>query len=580
MIVPDIHARGTPTPYRKQVNSVQPRSGNGSRRLGDILVEKKYLSADQLERALSFQRENGSKLGEALIKLGYITDEHLAEALASQKKLPIIPLGEVFPNPRAAGLLTEKFIRARQVIPVDFDRDALVLAMVDPLDVVTLDDARVITGRDIVPVVVTATAFNDTIEYVFSGKGVLDALAREAGPSPKQVAEERRDAEDVSVVTLVNDLLDTALKRRASDLHLEPQLYGMTVRIRVDGVLHQISEIPNHLKGGVTSRVKIMGDMDIAEKRLPQDGRATYRSDEQTVDLRIASIPTVYGENITVRLLDETMFEITLEELGMGEAELVLFRRALARPYGQILITGPTGSGKSTTLYSALEEINKPTVKIYTVEDPVERKMQGILQSQVKPMIGLTFAAALRSLVRSDPDIIMVGEIRDLETATITTEASLTGHLVLSTLHTNDAASTVTRLIEMRVPPFLIASALECVVAQRLARQLCPQCKLDHKLLPADMTGAEFDFYGDTPVVVSRPVGCRRCFGTGYSGRIGLFEVLPVTKGVKQLITSGARTDEIRDFALAGGMVTLRQDGHRKVLRRLTTFEEVQRVTA
>ncbi|MHB1345110.1 MAG: GspE/PulE family protein [Thermoleophilia bacterium] len=485
---------GTPTPYWKQVHAVPPRSGNGSRRLGDILVEKKYLSEDQLERALSFQRDSGAKLGETLIKLGYITDEHVAEALASQKKLPIIPLGEVFPNPRAAGLLTEKFIRARQVMPVDFDRDALVLAMVDPLDVVTLDDARVITGRDIVPVVVTATAFNDTVDYVFSGKGALDALAKDAGPSPKQVAEERRDAEDVSVVTLVNDLLDTALKRRASDMHLEPQLYGMTVRIRVDGVLHQISEIPNHLKGGVTSRVKIMGDMDIAEKRLPQDGRATYRSDEQTVDLRIASIPTVYGENITIRLLDETMFEITLEELGMEESELVLFRSALDRPHGQILITGPTGSGKSTTLYSALEEINKPTVKIYTVEDPVERKMQGILQSQVKPMIGLTFAAALRSLVRSDPDVIMVGEIRDLETATIATEASLTGHLVLSTLHTNDAASTVTRLVEMRVPPFLIASALECVVAQRLARQLCPRCRLEYRLPPADMTVAEFEF--------------------------------------------------------------------------------------
>lgn len=557
-----------------------PRSGNGSRRLGDILVDKKYLTADQLERALSFQRESGSKLGESLIKLGYISDEHLAEALASQKKLPIIPLGEVFPNPRAAGLLTEKFIRARQVVPVDFDRDALVLAMVDPLDVVTLDDVRVITGHEVVPVVVTATAFNDTIEYVFSGKGRLNASDSNGGPSPKQVAEDRRDAEDVSVVTLVNDLLDTALKRRASDLHLEPQLYGMVVRIRVDGVLHQISEIPNHLKGGVTSRIKIMGDMDIAEKRLPQDGRATYRSDEQTVDLRIASIPTVFGENITIRLLDETMFEITLEELGLGEAELVLFRRALDRPYGQILITGPTGSGKSTTLYSALEELNKPTVKIYTVEDPVERKIPGILQSQVKPSIGLTFAAALRSLVRSDPDIIMVGEIRDHETATIATEASLTGHLLLSTLHTNDAVSTITRLAEMRIPPFLIASSLECVVAQRLARRLCPQCSRETTLTPQKMTPAELEFYGDSPVAVSEAMGCRRCFGTGYSGRLGLFEVLPVTKELTHLITSGATTEELRDLALAQGMTTLRQDGRRKVLRRLTTFEEVQRVTA
>src|SRR5665648_521336 len=330
--------------------------------------------------------------------------------------------------------------------------------------------------------------------------------------------------DSVSVVELVDGILESALKRRASDIHFEPQLYGMPVRIRVDGVLHQISEIPNDLKGGVISRIKIMGDMDIAEKRLPQDGRATYRSDEQSVDLRIASIPTVFGENVTIRLLDQTMFEITLEELGMSEGELVLFRRALKRPHGQILITGPTGSGKSTTLYSALDEINTPSVKIYTVEDPVERKMPGILQSQVKPSIGLTFASMLRSLVRSDPDVIMVGEIRDLETATIATEAALTGHLVLSTLHTNDAASTITRLVEMRVPAFLIASSLECVVAQRLARRLCPHCKKEIELTPAEMTSAELEFYGDETVTIARAVGCRRCFGTGYNGRTGLFE--------------------------------------------------------
>ena len=311
------------------------------------------------------------------------------------------------------------------------------------------------------------------------------------------LAEERRDAEDVSVVQLVDGILESALKRRASDVHFEPQLYGMPVRIRVDGVLHQVTEIPNDLKGGVTSRIKIMGEMDIAEKRLPQDGRATYRSDEQSVDLRIASIPTVFGENVTIRLLDQTMFEITLEELGMNENELVLFRRALRRPHGQILITGPTGSGKSTTLYSALDEVNTPSVKIYTVEDPVERKMPGILQSQVKPAIGLTFASMLRSLVRSDPDVIMVGEIRDLETATIATEAALTGHLVLSTLHTNDAASTITRLVEMGVPPFLIASSLECVVAQRLARRLCPNCNTEVELAPEEMTPAELEFFGE-----------------------------------------------------------------------------------
>ncbi|MBU2603254.1 MAG: Flp pilus assembly complex ATPase component TadA [Actinobacteria bacterium] len=556
-----------------------PRSANGSRKLGDILVEMRYVNADQLDRALSYQKENGARLGEALVKLGYITEDHLAEAIASQKRLPVIPLGEILPNPRATALLSEKFVRSRQVLPIDFDRDALVVAMVNPLDVVTLDDVRVITGYEIVPAVVTATAFTDTVEYLYSGRGSLGSAPEDRGATAVDIAEDRRVAEDVSVVTLVDDILDTALKRRASDVHFEPQLYEMPVRMRIDGVLHHVTEIPNHLKGGVLSRIKIMGDMDIAEKRLPQDGRATYRSDEQTVDLRIASIPTVYGENITIRLLDETMFEITLEELGLGEAELVVFRRALNRPYGQILITGPTGSGKSTTLYSALAEINSPTVKIYTVEDPVERKMPGILQSQIKSSIGLTFAAALRSLVRSDPDVIMVGEIRDLETATIATEAALTGHLVMSTLHTNDAASTITRLVEMRVPPFLIASALECVVAQRLARKLCPHCKREVTLVPAGMTAMEFDLFGDTPVAVAKAVGCRRCYGTGYSGRVGLYEVLPVTKELKSMISDAADTDAIRDYAIQEGMATLRQDGKRKILRKLTTVDEVQRVT-
>ena len=558
-----------------------PRAGNGTGRLGDILVKSGVLTKGKLDRALSYQKEHGSKLGEALIKLGYISDEQFAEALAAQKKLSVVRLEEVFPNPRVVALLPEKFIRAREVIPVDFDRDALILAMVNPLDVVTLDDVRMMTGHDIVPVVATSSDFKDTLEYVFSGKGALDARDKKDEEfSFSHLAEERREAEDVSVVQLVDGILESALKRRASDVHFEPQLYGMPVRIRVDGVLHQVTEIPNDLKGGVTSRIKIMGEMDIAEKRLPQDGRATYRSDEQSVDLRIASIPTVFGENVTIRLLDQTMFEITLEELGMSEGELVLFRRALKRPHGQILITGPTGSGKSTTLYSALDEVNTPSVKIYTVEDPVERKMPGILQSQVKPTIGLTFASMLRSLVRSDPDVIMVGEIRDLETATIATEAALTGHLVLSTLHTNDAASTVTRLVEMGVPPFLIASSLECVVAQRLTRRLCPSCKNEIDLAPEDMTPAELDFFGDETVSIARAGGCRRCFGTGYSGRTGLFEVMPITKETRRIITEGADTEELREAALGQGMVTLRQDGHRKVLSKATTFEEVQRVTA
>jgi type IV pilus assembly protein PilB len=552
---------------------------DADQRLGMILVQKSNLTESQLGRALSYQSESGARLGEALMKLGYVTDEQLAEALAAQKRLSMVHLGDVLPDPRAVSLLTERFIRVRRVIPVDFDRDSLVLAMVDPLDVVTLDDVRVITGLEVVPVVATASGFAETVELVFSNKGALTVGDDGEEPTPHRLARDRQYAEDTSVITVVNDILNTALKRRASDIHFEPQLYDMGVRIRVDGVLHTLTNISNDLKGGVLSRLKIIGDMDIAEKRLPQDGRATYRSPDQTVDLRIVSIPTAYGENITIRLLDESMFKISMEELGLGDSELVLFRQALSRPHGQILITGPTGSGKSTTLYSALDEINKPSIKIYTVEDPIERKMPGILQSQVKPTIGLTFASALRSLVRGDPDIIMIGEIRDLETAMIATEASLTGHLVLSTLHTNDAPSSISRLAEMGVPPYLIPTALHCVVAQRLARKMCPHCAGQTILRPEDMTPAEKAYLGDEEVTVPLAVGCRRCYRTGFAGRLGIFEVLPVTPDFAGLIVSGAGTDDLRKMARADGMVSLQEDGLRKMLRMQTTLSEIRRVT-
>jgi len=437
------------------------------------------------------------------------------------------------------------------------------------------------TGRTVAPVITTLTNFEEAAEYAFTGKGMLNASDLDkVDTSAKRLAEEMHHAEDVSVVSLVDNILETALKRRASDIHFEPQLYEMVVRIRIDGVMHPLTQIPNDTKGGVVSRIKIMGDMNIAEKRLPQDGRATYRAPTESVDLRIAAIPTVYGENITIRLLDESMHEISLSELGMGEQELQVFHQAIARPYGMILITGPTGSGKSTTLYSALDELNTPSVKIYTVEDPVERKMPGILQSQVRPKIGLSFPSALRSLVRSDPDVIMIGEIRDLETATIATESSLTGHLVFSTLHTNDAASTVTRLSEMGVPPYLIASSLECVVAQRLTRRLCFHCRKKEQLTPDQMTKSELAFFASAAVEIYRAEGCRHCFGTGYSGRLGIFEVLPATEEMRRLVMNHATADEIRHHAHSIGMTSLRADGVKKVLAGATTVEEVERVTA
>ncbi|HEY5529771.1 MAG TPA: ATPase, T2SS/T4P/T4SS family [Thermoleophilia bacterium] len=551
-----------------------------SMRLGDILIERGAITETQLNKSLEYQRDTGARLGEAVTQLGYVTADQIADALSWQGNYGLSALAELIPNPSAVALLTEKFSRARQVMPLEFNKQgALVLAMVTPSDVLTIDDVRLITGLEVVPVVTTAGVLGEALDLLYSRKGRLETPTKKAeqgrqGPSDREVAEYD------TVVSLVDEILATGMRQKASDIHFEPQADKMIVRLRVDGVLHPLTEIRSEIKDGVVSRIKILADMDIAEKRLPQDGRATFEADDRSMDLRIACIPTVFGENVTIRLLDDRMFNITLEQLGMGEQQLPIFRKALNRPWGEILITGPTGSGKSTTLYAGLEEINNAAVKIYTVEDPVERKMPGILQTQIRSSIGLTFASMLRSLVRSDPDVIMIGEIRDHETALIATEASLTGHLVLSTLHTNDAASAITRLMEMELPAYLIASALECVVAQRLARQLCPRCKKTVTLTPTNMTQEERDFLGVTEAVIAQAVGCSRCFRTGYSGRIGLFEVLPVDRDVRRLILDHATADQIRDQALSTGMRTLREDGRLKVLAGMTTIEEVERVTA
>jgi type IV pilus assembly protein PilB len=548
-------------------------------RLGDILVEGAVITETQLRNSLEYQRETGARLGEALIQLGYVTPQRLESALTWQHTYGLSALTELIPNPGAVGLLTEKFCRARLVFPVDFDRSGtLILAMADPADVVTIDDVRLITGLAVTPMTTTTSALNDAWDQVFSNRGRLESIAsdedEQAGPSVLQAAEYHK------VVSVVEEILAAAIRQAASDIHFEPQADRMVVRIRVDGVLHHLTDIRSEMKEGVVSRIKILGDMDIAERRLCQDGRATFRLDDRSVDLRIASIPTVFGENVTIRLLDSASSKISLEELGMGEHELAELRRALRRPWGGILVTGPTGSGKSTTLYAGLEELNNPGVKIYTVEDPVERRMPGILQSQIRSNIGLTFASMLRSLVRSDPDIIMVGEIRDHETALIATEASLTGHLVLSTLHTNDAASAITRLMEMGLPAYLIASSLECVVAQRLARRLCPRCKQTVTLTSPKMSAEEQAFLEVKKASIAKLVGCNHCFNTGYSGRVGLFEVLPITREIRSLILNHASADELRDQGRSQGTKSLREDGRLKVLAGLTTIEEVERVTA
>ena len=549
-----------------------------SLRLGDILVGQGVMTEAQLARSLRFQGETGARLGEVLTHFGYVTPSQLSDALSWQSLYGLSAVAELLPNPNVSRVLTENFCRARLVLPVDVDSDhSLILAMVDPGDVATIDDVRLITGMQVRPVAATRAAVGEAWEMVFANRAQLEgeeaAPAAQAGPSDREVADYE------TVVSLVEKILVTAIRRKATDIHFEPAADRMVVRLRTDGVMHPLTEVKGAIKHGVISRIKVMADMDIAEKRVPQDGRASLRIDERVVDLRIASIPTVFGEGVTVRVMDDHGTALTLPGLGMDDEELAVFREAIKRPWGEILVTGPTGSGKSTTLYAGLQEVNHPGVKIYTVEDPVERRISGVVQSQIHAAIGVTFASMLRSLLRCDPNIIMIGEIRDHETALIATEASLTGHLVLSTLHTNDAPTALTRLLEMGIPGYLIASTLELVIAQRLARRLCPRCKETVKLSQADMTLEDRAFLGAEATSIAKAVGCSACFNTGYSGRVGLFEVLPITRDVRRLILDCATVDQIREHARAAGIRSLRDDGLRKVLAGVTSIEEVQRVT-
>jgi type IV pilus assembly protein PilB len=549
-----------------------------SLRLGDILVGQGVVTEAQLARSLRFQSETGARLGEVVTQFGYASPAQLGEALAWQSMYGLSALAELLPNPSVCRVLTENFCRARLVLPVDFDSDrCLLMAMVDPGDVATIDDVRLITGMQVRAVAATRAAIGEAWDIVFAERAQMEGLEEvqqvEAGPSDREAAGYE------TVVSLVEKILVTAIRRKATDIHFEPAAERTFVRLRVDGVMHPLMEIRSSIKRGVVSRIKVMADMDIAERRVPQDGRASLRIDERSVDLRIASIPTVFGEAVTVRILDDHGSPLSLVALGMEEEELAVFREVIKRPWGEILITGPTGSGKSTTLYAGLQEVNDPSLKIYTVEDPVERRMPGIVQSQTQPMIGVTFASMLRSLLRSDPNVIMIGEIRDQESAMIATEASLTGHLVLSTQHTNDASSALTRLLEMGVPAYLIASTLELVVAQRLARRLCPRCKETVKLSKAQMSEEDRAFLGVDATTVAKATGCSACYNSGYSGRIGLFEVLVITKDIRRLMLDHASVDDIREHARSTGVRSVRDDGLRKIFAGLTTLEEVQRVT-
>ncbi len=545
-------------------------------RLGELLVAGGVCDLDTIEEALAAQAAVGGKLGEVLVREFGVNEEAIACMLAEQKGLRYVRLSEFGVDREASARIPVEFARSQRAVPVAFDDGSLVVAMADPLDIETMDEIRLMTELRVAPVVATSSDIAYAIEKHMASADVIFEM-----PEDVQLAEEGEvepGEEDVPIVRLVNQIVREAVMERASDVHLEPGEDGVQVRFRIDGVLQDVVQLPRNARAGITSRVKIMAELDIAERRLPQDGRTSVIVDGEAVDLRIATLPTPYGEAVTIRILHEGLAFRKLEDLGMAEHHLEIVRDLLSKPYGAILSAGPTGSGKSTSLYAALSLINDPSRKIITVEDPVEYRLPGLTQVAARPKIGLTFAVGLRSILRSDPDVVMIGEMRDPETAQVGVRAALTGHLVLSSIHTNDAPASLTRLVDMEVPPFIVSSALIGVIAQRLARRLCPDCKEQTPLTDEQLVRAGFDLSGETPPQVFRAVGCERCANTGYRGRIGLFEVMSMSDELSRLLLAEAPIEELRDAAVSQGMRTLRADALDKVAAGITSLEELARV--
>jgi type IV pilus assembly protein PilB len=551
------------------------------KQLGQILVEEGLITPEQLEFALKEQERVPKSIGRILIDHRLIREVDLVRALALQVGLEFVDLSETPPDPILARLIPESVAKRYRALPFGERDNKLLVAMSDPANVYALDDMRTITGRDIQPVVATAADINQAIRRQGQMEGAAQALSEEAALLEEEDSLEAPESavEDAPIVKLVHMVLSRAIEDRASDVHIEPTETDVRIRFRVDGVLHEMMRSPKNIQAGLASRLKVMGDMNIAEKRVPQDGRVGMKIAGRSVDLRLATLPTVFGEKVVIRILNKESVVMKLEQLGFLEDAYKRYAESFRKPYGAILVTGPTGSGKSTTLYGTLNILNQADKNIITVEDPVEYRLQGINQVQVNLKAGLTFASALRSILRSDPDIIMVGEIRDRETAMIAVESALTGHLVLSTLHTNDAPSAITRLTEMEVEPYLVASAIDCVVAQRLLRKLCDRCREGYAPTEAQLVEAGFPEYQWEEIdVLHRPVGCQNCSKTGYRGRIGLYEVMQVTEEIERMAVERSSSETMRQLAIEQGMQTLRQDGLEKARLGMTSIEEVLRV--
>jgi type IV pilus assembly protein PilB len=566
---PDQHVPGLTEPTNR---------GRSPRFIGDIVVDLGYASRESVEAAIAESRANGRRTGEVLVERGVLTPDQLARVVAERFGVDQLDLGIFKVDMSAANLLPSSSAKRYGAVPVRIiDDRTLLVAMIDPGNVLAVDDISLMSGYEVRAAVAPEQDINALIQRLNTLDDVVvaEAIDDEGGA---EVVDLRESAADAPVIKLVNSLIGQGVEQGASDIHFEPVDGDLVVRYRIDGVLSEATRVPRRLVAGVISRIKIMAELDIAERRVPQDGRVALNIDGRGVDVRVATLPLVGGESAVMRVLDKDGAVIDLDRLGMVDPERERFVKAFTRPHGAVLVTGPTGSGKTTTLYGALQMLHTPDKNIITIEDPVEYELSGVKQMQVNTKAGLQFATGLRSMMRADPDIIMVGEIRDRETAQIAVEAALTGHLVLSTLHTNDAPGAVARLIEMGVEPFLVASAVECVVAQRLGRRLCEACKK-----PVKVEGhivREHGFHTDAyEIEVFEPGGCSRCGGTGYKGRIGLYEVMPITDEIRSLAVNRASADAIAEAATRAGMRRLRDEGYEKVLAGQTSFAELARVS-
>jgi len=573
-----------------------------SGKLGEILLKENLITPEQLKQALEHQKTNGGRLGNSLVRLGFLSDDEVTAVLSRQYGVPSINLAYFEVDPSVIKLIPMETAMKYQVLPLSRVGSSLTLAMVDPTNVFAMDDIKFMTGFNIEPVVASETAITDAIKkhygsiedqerkkelediVSFIDEGQTETVELEATDEDTlNLAQLEKAAEEAPVIKLVNYILTDAVKRGASDIHMEPYEKEYRIRYRIDGILQTVMNPPMKLRDAIISRVKIMSKLDISEKRLPQDGRVMIRfmkdAKKKQLDFRVSVLPTLHGEKIVMRLLDKENLRLDMTKLGFEQESLNKFQKAIFKPYGMVLVTGPTGSGKTNTLYSSIAQLNKPDTNIITAEDPVEFQLPGINQVQMKEQIGLNFAAALRSFLRQDPNIILVGEIRDFETAEIAIKAALTGHLVLSTLHTNDAPSTISRLMNMGIEPFLVATSVHLICAQRLTRRICTDCKTEDDVAPQVLIDAGYTPEEAKTVKIYKGQGCATCGNKGYKGRLGLYEVLEISDELRELILVGASALELKKKAIEQGMITLRRSGLIKVAAGMTTLEEVIRET-